>query len=260
MLEHALEKFSPTMICDYMSCPRSFYYKYIAKVEIPQKKIHLLFGGGVHAGIEGIYHKQDPYPFFEKHFVQDKLMSDEQDKFKEYYDLGHEMIKNYAEQHDTLDNLYKLNDGISEKYIKRHLINPLTGETSTLPMAGRIDRLTNGGKIIEYKTAKAKWNPKDMAFKTQTFLYNLWYYSEYGEMPNETLYFILLKKYKKDIRNGETLQVLNHRCTLTDLAIVFDEIEIIIQKINNREFNRPLGFHPMWCDCHLYEKFLNLNM
>jgi len=35
--------------------------------------------------------------------------------------------------------------------------------------------------------------------------------------------------------------------------------KLILDKIKSREFNRPTGFHPKWCDCYTYEKYLNIN-
>ena len=253
-----LQKFSPSSISTYLQCPKLFYYHYVSGIVLPQKQIHLVFGGAVHEAIEGIYNNQDPFPIFTNYFNINKLLDEEKEKHKEYIELGYEMIRNYIKTHPILDKLYGLQDGESELWIKRHLIHPFTGEPSSIPISGRIDRLTNNNKIVEYKTAAKKWSQDDANFALQTMLYNLWYYSEYGIIADETIYIILLKKYKK-VGRGETYQVLSNHCTLEDLASTFEEIEIIINKINNHEFDRPPGFHPPWCDCHRYEEALNLN-
>lgn len=255
--EEQLTKFSPSMLIDYLNCPLSFYYKYIAKIQLPQKQVHLVFGSAVHAAVEEIYNKHDPYEAFKREFDKKKLLEEERKDFKSFYDLGIEMIKNYEKEHVTLDNLYNLANGKSELYIKRKLINPMTGEESTLPMSGRLDRLTDDGRIIEYKTAGKKWTKEDLSYKLQTNLYNLWYYSEHGVMATETVYIILLKKYKHQGR-GETYQVLTKHCTLEELTSAFEEIEILLQKINNRDFERPDGYHPQWCDCYRFEEILTI--
>ncbi len=97
-----------------------------------------------------------------------------------------------------------------------------------------------------------------MNYKLQTLLYNLWFYTEKGIMPEETVYIILLKKYKHQGR-GETYQVLTKHCTLEELASTFEEVELILQKINNNEFERPRGYHPKWCDCYRFEEVLTIN-
>ena len=255
-----LEKFSPSAIITYVNCPLSFYYQYIAKIQLPQKQIHLLFGGAVHSAIEGMYNKLEPHGIFDEKFDINKLSAEEKSLHEEYVKLGHEMVKNYVAEHGILEDLYHLNAGTSELYIKRHLKNPITGELSSIPMSGRIDRLTDAGIIIDYKTSSHKWSAEDTGYKIQTELYNLWYYSEYGRLPEETLYIVLLKKYKEvDKKESQVIQLLSKHCTMDELASTFEEVEIILSKINNGDFERPLGFHPPYCDCHRYEEALKVN-
>ena len=257
-LSSKLGRFSPSMIITYLNCPLSFYYQYIAKIRLPQKQIHLVFGGAIHAAIEAIFNSEEPFSCFTDKFDKKKLLDEEKKQHDEFYKLGYEMIRNYIKEYPILDKLYNLAKGKSELYVRRNLINPMTGEESSLPMSGIIDRLTDSGKIIEFKTSKNKWNKEDVSYKIQTLLYNLWYYTEKGVMPEETIYIILLKKYKHQGR-GETYQVLTKHCTLEELASVFEEVELILQKINNNEFDRLKGYHPVWCDCYRFEEALTIN-
>ena len=257
MQKQLLDRFSPSAILTYLDCPRSFYFNYVAKIRLPQKQIHLLFGSAVHAAIENIYENQDPYKIFEVTFDINRLTEEEKSLHAEYILLGREMIKNYIPEHETLNKLYNLNDGQSELYVKRKLVNPLTGKETAIPMSGRLDRLTNDGIVVEYKTSKAAWNPKETRYKIQTLMYNLWYYSEYGKMPKETIYIILLKKYKTTRKNDKTVQVLSNHSTINDIASMFDEIELILEKINNREFPEAQGYHPPYCDCKKMAAALN---
>lgn len=255
-----LDRFSPSMMIDYLSCPLSFYYKNIAKIQLPQQQqIHLLFGTAIHAAVENIYINEDPYKIYEETFDKEKLLPEEYAKYEEFKPLGREMIKNYQKEHPILDKLYDLNNGQSELYIRKKLINPLTHEEMEIPMSGRIDRMTNSGRIVEYKTAARPWNPNDIVFRTQTMLYNLWYYTEYQTIAEETVYIILIKQFKK---TGKTkvIQVLTNHATINELASIFDEVKIILTKINNRVFERPTGFHPHWCDCKKVESLLFNNI
>lgn len=255
-----LEKFSPSMAIDYMNCPMSFYYKNVAKLKLPQQQqIHLLFGSAIHAAVENIYVDKDPYSIFNETFDKSKLTPSEYSKYEEFKPLGHEMIKNYQKEHPMLDKLYNLNDGQSELYIKRKLINPLTHEEMSIPMSGRIDRMTTSGKIVEYKTSARPWKQDDIAYRTQTMLYNLWYHSEYGIVPEETIYIILIKQYKRTV-NTSVVQVLANHATINDLASTFEEIKIMLTKINNRVFDKPKGYHPSWCDCKKFEALLFNNI
>lgn len=258
LIYNKLDRFSPSMLIEYLNCPLSFYYRYIAKIKLPQKQIHLVFGSAVHAAIEALFENKEPIEAFDKEYDINKLMDDEKDLHTEYKSLGYEMIKNYMKEFPTLDNLYNLSDGQSELYIRKKLRNPITGEETEIPISGRIDRITDSGKIIEFKTSKNKWKKADLNYKLQTQLYNLWYYTEYNKMPEETLYIVLLKKYKHEGR-GETFQVLSEHCTIDDLASTFEEIKYLLAKINNNEFERPSGFHPKWCDCYRFEEALTIN-
>lgn len=254
-----LEKFSPSMLIDYMSCPMSFYYKNIAKLKLPQQpQIHLLFGSAIHAAVENIYINEDPFKIFTETFDKEKLLPEEYAKYEEFVPLGHEMIKNYQAEHPMLDKLYDLNNGQSELYIKRKLINPLTQEVMEIPMSGRIDRMTNSGKVVEYKTSARPWQQNDVVYRTQTMLYNLWYHSEYQTVPEETIYIILIKQFKRTGKS-KVIQVLSNHATINELASMFDEVKMILTKINNRIYEKPKGYHPHWCDCYKFEKLLNFN-
>jgi len=254
-----IDRFSPSMIGSYMECPMKFYYQYVAKVKLPSRQIHLVFGSGIHDAIEAMYKNKNMYEAFDWTFEKKALMDEEKNQYDEFRKLGYEMIKNYKENvHYTLNNLYDLDNGESELYVRKSLVNPLTDEKTPIPMSGRIDRLTNNGNLVEYKTSKNKWTEKDQAYQVQTKLYNLWYYSEYGELPKETIHIILLKKHKEKSRTG-LYQVLTIHHTLEELASTFDEVMTILDKIKVGEFDRPSGFHPNWCDCFKFEKALNFD-
>jgi len=279
-MENKLNHFSPSAILDYHNCPRLFFLKHILKLRIPTKQIHFLFGSAIHFALEGMYHnyksgkddQKDIWKMFLEKFDKEKMMDDEKKDYDDYVKMGKAMLKHYLTVHPTLNNLYNLNDGESEVWVKGKLMNPLTGEMSSLPMFGIIDRLAGvekiGNKIIvkegqlpriaEFKTAKNKWKEDDLAFKIQTLLYNLWFYTEFEYLPEETVYVILLKKIPKV--GAQNHQVLIQRPTLVDLACCWEEVEYTLDKINAGEFDRPTNkWHPPYCDCHRYEEFLNLN-
>jgi CRISPR/Cas system-associated exonuclease Cas4 (RecB family) len=254
-----LERISPSMISTYLDCPENFYYTYIAKLHLPKKQIHLEFGSAVHYAIEQMYKgAEDPIAHFKEHFDITKLLDNEKEEYESHIELGVEMLTNYFEQHTMYDKLYELSPGMSEKYIRRELINPITGETTSLPISGILDRLTDSGRIIEYKTSKNKWKVDETRFKVQNLVYNLWYYSEFGRLAEETVYFILLKKFKNHKRD-QTVQVITSNVTIDELASAFDEIELIIKKIQHGIFERDESqYHAKWCDCYRYKEALNI--
>jgi len=260
-----IQKFSPSMMIDYLNCPKLFYYRYIAKIQLPQKKIHLEFGSAVHAAIEDSFDGKDPHKAFTDTFNINNLLPEEHDLFEEYTELGHEMVTNWIDRLDMIDGIYDIRKGQSELYIRKVLSNPITGESFEIPMSGRIDRLTDSKRIIEFKTAGKPWNDADLNFKLQTNLYCLWYWNEYGEMPEEIVYIVLLKKYKnkeelvKNYKKDQYIQILPLHLTIEDLASTFEEVKVLLDKINNREFDEPNGYHPSWCDCRKYEEILNIH-
>ena len=252
-----IDRLSPSGYMSYVNCPLSFYYSYIAKIKLPQPVIHLVFGSAVHKAIEEMYEGNTAYEeVFTANFTPEMLDPESREQYSKYYVMGLEMLKNYMQNHTVLDQMYGLNDGKSEFKFRKHVVSPLTGEVSSIPLSGVVDRLTNGGKVIEYKTAAKKWDAKDPKVRVQSLLYNLWYYTEYGTIPDETLYLILLKKFKKSSKD-ETLQILRFRATPEDLAIMFEEFQTVIDKINAGIF--PRGNCSKWmCDCHKFEKHLQL--
>ena len=259
--EYPINRISASMINCYLDSPKLFYYQYIAKIQLPQKQQHLLFGSAVHKGIESMYKKDsDPFEAFEKVLDVNKLLEEEKLLHPELLKLGKEMLTNYLEYHPKLEKLYQLNEGVSEKYVKRKLINPLTGQESTLDFSGVLDRLTKNGRIIDYKTASQAWAPDSASSKVQTLLYNLWYYSEYNEVAEETLYFILLKKYKQH-KHDQVIQVVSTHVSLEDMAAAFDEVELIVEKIRQGIYDDPKGGVGFFAKAELarYEQALLLN-
>lgn len=255
---YKLDRISPSMISSYLSCPLAFYYGYIAKIELPSTRIHLLFGSAVHLAIEAMYNKEpDPFQTFKDHFKKEELGPDDAHMFAEYYLLGLEMLKNYFEDHKALDAVYDLNNGKQEFRFKRYILNPITGEPSSLPISGVLDRITDAGRIIEYKTSKTEWNPSETRFKVQSLLYNLWYFSEFGKFAEETLYLVLLKK-RKSTKRDKTLQIIPYKPTIDELAGMWYEVECIIAEIEAGHFDKPKTGHPNYCDCRKYEELLGI--
>ncbi len=258
---YKIERISASMIGSYLSCPLSFYYGYIAKLKLEKTSIHLSFGSAVHKALEQ-FHKGDEN--YVQHYIdmfkRDELDKQGQDMFAEYYPLGLEMIKNMVAFYPQLDDTYKLFPGVTEQYFRRDIINPITGETLRIPVSGVTDLTTDSKCIIDYKTSKKVWDIKDKQTLTkvrvQSHIYNLWYYAEHGEVADKTLYLIMLKKYKQTARD-DVIQVLEYTPTIDELASAFEEVDLIIDKIEAGIFDRPTKNHPPYCDCYKYERLLD---
>ena len=254
-----LDRISPSAMGSYLGCPLSFYYKYIAKVKMPEENLHLLFGSGIHKAIEDMYNgEKDPIKSFHELFVGDKLDAKSKERYFEFSLLGEEMVKNYMQLHPLLDSMYGLSDGQSELRFKMPIVNPVSEELSSVPLSGIVDRFISSGKIIEYKTSANKWSPDERRFKIQSRLYSLWYFTNSKEMIDEGIYIILLKKYKKTERD-KVHQIISYKPTKEDLAEFWEEMELVLEKIEAGIFERPKKGHPPYCDCYKFEAFLGIS-
>ena len=255
-----LDRISPSMIGTYLSCPLSFYYGYIAKIQLPTTRIHLSFGSAIHKSIEEMYNGHtNPQEVFKAMFKREDLDDEGKAMFGEYYMLGLEMLKNYLEAHPELDAIYGLNSGQSELRFRRFIINPMTGEPSNVPLSGVVDRLTQNVSniIVEYKTSKTEWDPSETRFKVQSLLYNLWHYAEHGKIADKTLYIVLLKKHKRTKRDS-VMQIIEYVPTIEDLTEAWYEMQCILAEIESGKFERPAHGHPRFCDCYKYEALLGI--
>lgn len=259
---YKLDRISASAINTYIGCPLNFYYSYIAKLQLEKSKIHLLFGSAVHKALEEFYKGDtEPTRHFIEMFKREELDDQGKEMFAEYFPLGLEMIKNMIEFFPTLDATYKMFPGVTEQYFRRDIFNPITGEKLRIPVSGVTDLLTDSGVIIDYKTSKGLWDMSDQGTeikaKVQSHIYNLWYFAEHGKIADKTLYLIMLKKYKKTARD-KVIQVLECTPTIEELAGSFEEVDLILDKIEAGMFERPRKNHPPYCDCYKYEKLLGL--
>lgn len=261
-----LDRISPSMVAAYLACPLSFYYKFIAKIQVPEMNIHFLFGTSVHKVMEEMY-KGDPDP---AHWFNDTFKEEElddtikdfkgktsRDRYHEYRLLGEDMVKNYLALQPTLNSIYQLDKGDSELRFRKPLLNPITGEPTRIPISGVVDRMLHGNRVLEYKTSAKKWSSKEQRFKVQSRLYSLYGFTETGKIPEEVIYIVLLKMFKQTSRD-KTIQVIRYQPTIEDLAEAWEEVDTILDKIEHGHFERGTEDHPPFCDCYKFEKMLGL--
>lgn len=256
-----IDRISPSNVALYLQCPLAFYYKVIMKVQIPEENLHLLFGTAVHKAVEEMYNgNPDLEGTFAQTFNINALDAKSRKQHGQYMLMGLDMVKNYGEIHPKLDKIYKLNKGNSEFRFKRPIINPVTGEASRVPLSGVVDRVltnTTKGRIVEYKTSKDLWKSTETRFKVQSRLYNLWLFSEHGYISDETVYIVLLKKFKTSAYD-KTIQVIRYKPTKEDLAAFWEELDAILERIEAGSFERPTHGHMPYCDCIKYERILGV--
>lgn len=250
------KNFSPSYFLAFRECPRAFYYKYIAKIQLPQKKIHLVFGEAIHNAIQEMIAGKslhDAKTMLIEDFSEDKLLPEEIDDRPAMLQTGAKILDLFENNLSYLDAKYQLKGGVSEQWIEAVLKDPYSDEVLPLVTKGKIDHFTNSENIIEFKTSGSKWNENDVKFKWQTIFYNWMYYQNKGRHPNKIVYLVLTKQ------KTPQLQELEVHYTEEDHAKLFQDCKSIINRIELGQFNgKPDEYHQPYCDCYKFEKALTI--
>jgi CRISPR/Cas system-associated exonuclease Cas4 (RecB family) len=269
--EIGINRISPSMLVEYENCPLLFYYRSWLGIRLPQGMRHLKFGTAVHEAIGNIYDQCDKKTHWEfaelklvkKTFLENWTEScvdaeDESDPvrrkqmYEDMKDDGLNIIKSYWNQKESLLAEYGILPDRLEIPMKIPIFHPASKEAAEIPMSGRIDGMQQN-TIIEFKTSKARYNEFETRNSPQALSYNLLWYCKTGKIPDRTIYVVMLKNRKKEDR----IQVLEYTYDLTDVENFFNKVEATLEKIRNREFDKPKIGHPRFCDCHRYEKLLS---
>ena len=251
--------FSPSWFIDYKSCPKAFYYKHIAGIKLPERKIHLIFGEAFHSSAEILlsreWEKENPVEIaqleFERKFNPETIALEEREDYERLFPIGLAMIEKFNTEIPLLDLKYSILKGKSEEWIEAILQDPFSKELLPLNTKGKIDRLTDDENIIELKTSSGKWDERETKFKWQTQFYGWMFYQNKGRHSKKIVYVIVTKQKNPQI------QILEVNYILEDYSKLFQDCKNIINKIELGIFERPEDWHPNYCDCFKYEEALN---
>lgn len=271
MPELNLTRISPSMIGEYESCPRLFYYRTWLGLKFPQAMRHLNFGTAIHAALDNIYDQCDDKTLWkdaEFKCVKDTFMSrwrpdmiteddfptkeERLECYKTMTEDGLKMLKSYW---TAKEELYTKGINIiqAEIPLKIPIQNLETQELLEIPLSCRIDALTES-KVVEFKTSSNWYDENETAAKPQALAYAYGYHQLKGKMPESVDYIILKKGQKGDDR----LQHISIKLTEADLIGFYHRVETLLDKIKNREFSKPAN-HPRFCECDKYYKALDVN-
>jgi len=251
-----IKSFSPSMIGTYLDCPKLFYYRYIAKIQLPTKKAPLLLGSAFHEVIQYVLEGgKEPDRIFKEKLDINQLTEEEKEEYPKLVEQGNFMIKTFLDNQDRLDKQFGINHKQCEKWLDIELVNPMNGEKLPINMHGKIDLITKENKIVEWKSASKPWNPKDIGFKLQTILYSWAEYQLNQKHPPEIIYAIFLKSAKVGQENP---QILRCNYSIADYGAMFEQIKGILLKIENNIYDKPEKFHASYCDCYKYEELLKV--
>lgn len=283
-----LDKISPSQLATYEECPLLFYYQTYLKIEMPENKLHMDFGTAIHEAIEKIYLQYDNHfgggwqgttikeaercflKNWKEHMVTEEMLNDyaftaDGRKYnfttpKQLYNFFKEdgliILESYWNEKERLLTEFGHDLKHFEIPNKTHLKNPLNpDEQLPIPLSYRIDAATRDwDKIVDFKTSKAKYNVNETHKKLQGRLYLLAHWSETGEFNGKFDYTVLRKQMKSEDR----IEVVPLQYTMDDMAETYLRVEVILQKIANKEFTAPTRGHPSWCRCRNYQEALKV--
>ena len=284
-----LESISPSKLQCYEECPLNFYYSVYLGIQLPESKLHMDFGTAVHEAIHEIYLQYDDhfggsweaasFDRVKKRFlknwkpsmVTESMLNDysftragRDNGFvnpKQLYDYfkddGIKMLESYWKEKEML----LVDHGHDLKHFevpnKTYLKNPFNPEEQLpIPLSYRLDAATREwDKIVDFKTSGSKYNQEETHKKIQGRLYLLAHLSETGKFISDFDYTVLRKQLVRD----ERIEVVNLKYTMDDMMETYLRVEVILQKIANKEFYPPTRGHPSWCRCRNYQEALKVN-
>lgn len=286
--EIGLHRITPSMLMSYTECPKLFYYRDWLGIKIPQDERHLNFGTSIHEAIDTMYaiydrnfgngwdgqifetveksflSKWKKYPISKEEYDRFALtkkgfesgISDEKELHKMMEEDGLLMLRDLWDEKEVLLAEYDLDVSETELPMKMPLINPINPEEQLpIPISMRIDGRTVDGVTVEFKTSGGKYNEEDTRNKLQGRSYAFESFQNYKNDNPRVIYVVLLKNRA----TGSRVQVIDLQYDRSDMESYYEEVNVILQKIANREFEAPIKGHAPYCECMKYEKLLNVN-
>jgi hypothetical protein len=286
-----MEKISPSALECFEGCPKLFYYRNWLGLSLEQDKRHMDFGTAIHNAIGTIYSLYDnsfgggwePEEFENRGIekVEDAFLSEwreykiTEQSFQNYLKTRAGKESGYTNKKQLYDEMAKDGLAILHSYwkekdrmlaeyehdltefeiaMKIDMVNPTNGEDKLpIPLSLRIDAVNrNRTKTVDFKTSGSKYDEAESRKKIQGQCYVFAQLMTKGKLIGKFDYIVLRKGLKTDDR----IQVVQLEYDEADMLAFYERVRSILQKIANREFNRPLVGHSIWCDCKKYEEAL----
>ena len=194
-------KLSATALKTYLDCKRSYYFKYIKKieaVEIPKEEnSDRIIGILLHDALKSAYEKKDAYLDAEElqFEIQSYLYkeSEKQANLRFLVDLWLEKLRPFID-----NEIKRAKEGYKVKYIEEKFSTKLDGFT----LSGQIDRVDqkdNFLEVIDYKSGKI---PKDSQKSLENSSnFQLQFYHLLASQKGE-----VLQSYYYDLNNGNLIE------------------------------------------------------
>lgn len=270
MKDLGITRISPSMLMEYESCPKLFYYRSWLGLQLPQPQRHLKFGSAIHLAIDNIYEQFDekdkwkladktiPKKIFKKNWTVSCIGDDEFKTLQERTDCFDEMLEDGLE---IIDQFWDRKEEIYstgfepvkfEIPIKRVLKNLKTGKLFEIPHSMRLDSEAKRDRIGEFKTSAKEYDPTETKNSLQSLSYAYEKFDRTNTIPWVD-YIVMVKKRKKN-----KIQHFTIVYTESDLLSYCERVDTILDRIRNREFEPPPRGHPPWCDCKKFVELLKI--
>lgn len=253
-----IDRLTASSIRDWRNNPRLFFYRHVLRIKQPVKAPALVIGGAIHEGID-VFYKTGSSDQARHSFI-DEITS-------ESYALragGKDLLTVTSEGLELLDSFFGAQDylkvvhdispvGKSEyRFRDTSWSHPLTGSQLSLPITGIVDRVTEDGDILEFKTSNKPYKQEDIDAMVQPTIYSHWHLAERGFLPRRVVYVVMIKGRKKD-----PIQVLETKRDIPDFILLHEEMEAMISEINKGNF--PDRRSSIWTeDIKSYEALLGI--
>ena len=227
-----------SIIKDFLTCPEKGRLSHIEKLKKPGLKAVLLWGTGIHFGIEGFYKSGvNPSDTFEVFWIDACLNSKEEIEYREG-ETGEELLKAGKA---TLAK-WVSHEETPKEYLSVERNEKI--EISGIPFYATIDFVgENGNLLIDWKTSSCRYNPAKAHYDLQLTAYSYILANVLEKTPQKVGFGVFIKKKEPEIE-----YVWGRQRTKED----FENFERIVRKvwrdIERGEFYKNPGLHCNWCD------------
>jgi len=226
-----------SILRDFLICPEKGRLSHIERLKKPGMKAVLLWGTGIHFGIEGYYKTGiNPWETFESFWI-DAAEAEENIEYKDG---------------ETKENLLEAGKITLVKWLKHeetpkeHCLVESSQriEIFGVPFYATIDFVgEKGNLLIDWKTSSFRYNPLKPHYDLQLTAYSYVIANVLEKTPEKAGFGVFIKK-----KDPEVQYVWGRQRTKED----FENFEKIVIKvwrdIERGEFYRNPGMHCSWCD------------
>jgi len=239
-------KLSITKISTYQDCPRKYWYTYNMRILTPKGE-GFYFGSAIHEGLEAYYSGKDPMQGVKNALFGEKRNISEE--AKEGIDLAKlekeakRIFSIYPQQAPYLKPTF------IEHIFKVPLAHPETQEELPVTFVGKMDLITEDGKVVDHKTASV--SPGDF-FEARNTLqangYSYAYLKMFGKLPSGFVFNTIIKG---NSRREPRFEPKLKKPTLGDVCQFFDVCKNVLDALMRDETrNYPNTYHCKWCRFH----------